>query len=212
MKILAVFAALMFLVMGCSGQTRKDYYEAVEVSSVAHSQTQIARFEALSLIAGKDGDSASKVAAVMAIALLRQTTIQPQYIESEALSYTKALAAPLTGVAALLIQADLSNQTNKQNNKTARAQIDASSAEQTALMDAFGSRGAGAGLTTDLAIGGIIDIADSAITGAGDQAADNNDLIDSLAITLQPVVPVVEIVPLVEIVPVEIVPIANPNP
>ena len=211
MKILAVFAALMFLVMGCSGQTRKDYYEAVEVSSLAHSQTQIARFEALSLIAGKDGDSASKVAAVMAIALLRQTTIQPQYIESEALSYTKALAAPLTGVAALLIQADLSNQTNKENNKTARAQINASSAEQTALLGAFGSRGAGAGLTTDLAIGGIIDIADSAITGAGDQAADNNDLIDSLAITLQPVVPVVEVVP-VEIVPVEIVPIANPSP
>ena len=206
MKILAVFAALMFLVMGCSGQTRKDYYEAVEVSSLAHSQTQIARFEALSLIAGKDGDSASKVAAVMAIALLRQTTIQPQYIESEALSYTKALAAPLTGVAALLIQADLSNQTNKENNKTARAQIDASSAEQTALLGAFGSRGAGAGLTTDLAIGGIIDIADSAITGAGDQAADNNALIDSLAITLQPVVPVVEVVP------VEIVPIANPSP
>ena len=206
MKIITAIL-IMLAIVGCSGQARKDYYEAVQVSSIAQSNTQVARFQALRDMANiEGGDSSAAVAAVMAIAMMRENTVQPQYVESEALSYTKALAAPLTGVAALVIQADLSNKTNKQNNKTARAQIDANSAEQQALFGAFGDRNAGAGITTDLAIGGLIEVSGDAMQTVEDIALDNNDLIDSLSNSLQPIVPIA-ITPIVEIVP-----IANPNP
>jgi len=187
--------------IGCGSQARKDYYNAVGTASTAQSNTQIARFQALSqLAAANKNDSGAAVAAVMAIAMMREDTVRPQYVESEALSYTKALAAPLTGVAALLIQADLSNKTNKQNNETARAQINANSAEQQGLFDAFSSDD-GSSDTTDLAISGIIDVSTTALGTVETVVKNNNGLIEDLSNTLQPIVPV-EIVPVIEITPV----------
>lgn len=210
MKILVTVLTVIALT-GCSGQARKDYYTAVETSSIAQSNTQVARFQALqNLATAEDGDSSAAIAAVMAIAMMREDTVRPQYVQDEALSYVQALAAPLTGVAALLIQADLSNKTNKQNNQTARAQIDANSAEQQALFGAFAAANDdSSNVTTDLAIGGIIDISTTALGTVETLVIENNGLIEDLSNTLQPIVPV-EIVP-VEIVPIEIVPIANPN-
>ena len=153
------------VVVGCSNQSAKDYYEAVAISAEAHSLQNIARTNALAHMA-TTGDSSTKAAAVMALAMMKQETIRPAYIENEALSYTKALAAPIAGVAALLIQADLTNETNKQNNKTARAQIDANSAEQQALFTALATdeEPSGSNVTADLAIGGLIDVAKTGMT------------------------------------------------
>ena len=164
--IVIALCALVVFVTGCSGQARTDYYEAVEVSSLAHSNTQIAKFNALRDMAqSTSGDSSAAVAAVMALALMRQETIRPAYIEDETLSWAKALAGPLTGVAALLIQADLSSENNKQQQKTARAAIDAQTTEQGALLDAL-TTDTGSGATTDLAIAGIVDISTVAITAS----------------------------------------------
>ena len=152
------------VLIGCSGQHRTDYYEAVALAAEAHSLQNIARTNALAHMAST-GDSTTKAAAVMALALMKHETIRPAYIESEALSYTKALAAPIAGVAALVIQADLTNQTNKENNKTARAQISANSAEQTALFDALAEDGSGSNVTADLAINGLVEVATTGMTG-----------------------------------------------
>lgn len=205
--VTAIFVASLFTtVAGCSGGARKDYYEAVSVSSVAQSNTQIARFEALKHLSETgDGEGVAAVAAVMAIAMMREDTVRPQYVESEALSYTKALAAPIAGIGALWIQSDLSRDLNDSNNKTQQAQINANSKEQTALFDAFGKSGSG----SDIAVQGIIDVTQGALGTVETIVTGNNSLINDLSDTLQPIVPV-EIVP-VEIVPVEIVPIANPN-
>ena len=163
MKTLGVLLAGGVLI-GCSGQHRTDYYEAVALAAEAHSLQNIARTNALAHMAST-GDSTTKAAAVMALALMKHETIRPAYIESEALSYTKALAAPIAGVAALVIQADLTNQTNKENNKTARAQISANSAEQTALFDALAEDGSGSNVTADLAINGLVEVASAGLTG-----------------------------------------------
>ena len=163
MKTLGVLLAGGVLI-GCSGQHRTDYYEAVALAAEAHSLQNIARTNALAHMAST-GDSTTKAAAVMALALMKHETIRPAYIESEALSYTKALAAPIAGVAALVIQADLTNQTNKENNKTARAQISANSAEQTALFDALAEDGSGSNVTADLAINGLVEVATTGMTG-----------------------------------------------
>ena len=164
MKTLA-FAALSLLLVACGGQARQDYYQAVNVAGVAHSNTMVAKYQALADIAtavGAGSSESSRTAAVMAIAMMKQTVVAPAYIEDETLSWAKALAGPLTGVAALLIQADLTNSTNKENNKTARAAISAQTQEQGALLDAVTSD-TGAGVTTDLAIAGLVDIAGQSI-------------------------------------------------
>ena len=163
MKIVAV-ALLLSVLVGCSNVAAIQYYKAVQTASVSHSETQMSRFQALRDMS--KGDSHASVAAVMALAMMKVEAIRPAYIESEALSYTKALAGPLTAVAALVIQADLSAQNNKENNKTARAQIGANAVEQQALFDAFGDSSASGGVTTDAAIVGLVDIAGQAITGS----------------------------------------------
>ena len=212
--IVIAITGLLVSVSGCSGQARQDYYDAVAVSSVAHSNTQQARYVALQRMAvsqGAAGDDTAAVAAVLAIALMRETTIQPAYIESEALSWGKVLAAPIAGITALAIQADVSNNNVKQQNKTARAQINASTIEQGNLLNAL-SADDGSAATTDLAIGGIIDISNNAMGTVENVALDNNELVYDLSNSLQPIVPI-EIVPVEIVTPiVEITPIANPNP
>ena len=176
---------LALLLVACSGQARLDYYQAVNVAGVAHSETQIAKFAALSRIAtaaGNADDASSRTAAVMAIALMKQTVVQPAYIEDETLSWAKALAGPLTGVAALLIQADLSNQTNKENNKTARAQINAQTEQQSTLVEALSIEDSG-GATADLAIVGLVDIAGQAIDASTTTSGNAIDGMEVVSVT-----------------------------
>ena len=164
MKIIAV-ALLLSVLVGCSNVAAIQYYKAVQTASVSHSETQMSRFQALRDMS--KGDSHASVAAVMALAMMKVETIRPAYIENEALSYTKALAGPLTAVAALVIQADLSAQNNKENQKTARAQIQANGWETQGLYDMMGAAQArsqvSGGIATGVAVDGLVDIAGQAI-------------------------------------------------
>ena len=199
MKLVAI-AVFLTVLVGCTNQSALQYYKAIETASVSNAETQMARFQALRDMA--KGDTHAGVAAVMALAMLKTEVIRPAYIESEALSYTKALAGPLTAVAALVIQADLSAQNNKENNKTARAQIDANSAEQQGLFEAFSVVGASGGVTTDLAIGGLVDIAGQAMAANVDisgQALDSNVDISGQAIDASTVTSTVAIDGVVDI-------------
>ena len=173
MKIFISAALLVSLLVGCSNHSAIQYYKAIETASVSNSETQMARFHALRDMAR--GDTHAGVAAVMALAMLKTEVIRPAYIENEALSYTKALAGPLTAVAALVIQADLSATNNKENNKTARAQIVANSSEQKGLFEAFSIAGAAGGDTTDLAIAGLVDVAGQALDSNVDIAGQSID-------------------------------------
>ena len=206
MKILMVLFAAAVALVGCSNQAAKDYYEAVSYSSISLSETQVAKAQALAQIAAS-GDASTQAAAVMALALMPSPVIQPAYIESEALSYTKALAAPVAAIGALWIQSDLSRDLNDSNNKTAQAQISASSADQQALLSTLSTGSVASGVALDLAIGGIVDVSNTGMSTIESLQFDSNDLVGDLSETLQPIItPVVEIVP-VEIVPVQITPV-----
>lgn len=192
---------VLFMVAGCSNQAAKDYYAAVSVSSQSLSDTQVAKAAALADMAA-NGDASTQAAAVMALALMPSPVIQPAYIESEALSYTKALAAPVAAIGALWIQSDLSRDLNDSNNKTAQAQINANSADQQALLGTISAGNTASGASLDAAIGGIIDVSNMGFNAVETLQLDSNDLVSDLSETLQPI-----ITPVVEIVPVEIVPV-----
>ena len=198
-SILAV-GILGVVLSGCSNQSAKDYYNAVSVSSQSLSATQTAKFEALSDMAA-NGDPAAQSAAVMALALMPSPVIQPAYIESEALSYTRALAAPIAGLGALWIQSDLSRDLNDNNNQTQQAQIAASSADQQALLGTLATGNTASGSTLDTAISGIVDVATAGLGTVVTVQEGSNALTETLVETLQPIiVPVVEIVvPIVDV-------------
>jgi len=207
-KLLVTAAAGVVLMTGCSNQSARDYYSAVSVSSQSLAATQTAKYNALASMAEK-GDPATKSAAVMALALMQSPTIQPAYIESEALSYTKALAAPIAGIGALWIQSDLSRDLNSNNNKTQQAQIAASSSDQQALLNAMSTGMTASGSTLDTAVSGIVTIAGAGLDATAGVAGDgldtavtlqqgSNALTETLVDSLQPiVVPVVEITPVI---------------
>lgn len=199
-KSLLAVGILGVVLSGCSNQSAKDYYNAVSVSSQSLSATQTAKFEALSNMAA-NGDPAAQSAAVMALALMPSPVIQPAYIESEALSYTRALAAPIAGLGALWIQSDLSRDLNDNNNQTQQAQIAASSADQQALLGTLTTGNAAAGSTLDTAISGIVDVATAGLGTVVTVQEGSNALTETLVETLQPIiVPVVEIVvPIVDV-------------
>ena len=197
-KSILTVAILGVAISGCSNQSAKDYYSAVSVSSQSLAATQTAKVNALSDMAA-NGDPAAQSAAVMALALMPSPVIQPAYIESEALSYTRALAAPIAGLGALWIQSDLSRDLNDNNNQTQQAQIAASSADQQALLGTLATGNTAAGSTLDTAIGGIVDVATAGLGTVVTLQEGSNALTETLVETLQPiVVPIVEIVPIVE--------------
>lgn len=199
-KSLLAVGILGVVLSGCSNQSAKDYYNAVSVSSQSLSATQTAKFEALSDMAA-NGDPAAQSAAVMALALMPSPVIQPAYIESEALSYTRALAAPIAGLGALWIQSDLSRDLNDNNNQTQQAQIAASSADQQALLGTLATGNTASGSTLDTAISGIVDVATAGLGTVVTVQEGSNALTETLVETLQPIiVPVVEIVvPIVDV-------------
>lgn len=192
-----LLAVLCATLVACGGQARKDYYESVSVASTNVADVAKTKTAALMSMA-QHGDAATSAAAVMALALMDTPTVVPNYVESEALSYTKALAAPVAGLGALWIQSDLSRDMNRNNNSVQRAQIIASSKKDIALYDA---------LSTDTAspiVGQALDL-------VGEVVAGSNATTITLVEELQPIVPVEIVTPIVEIVPIEITPIANPN-
>lgn len=102
MKIVIAFAAA--LLTGCS--TSGDYYKSVDNSNLrnvelaqAHAQAETARYQALARIA-ETGDSASRVAAAMALAMggqgLRAQAAVAQPLPNEALQWASVLVPGVT--------------------------------------------------------------------------------------------------------------------
>ena len=110
--MLVLFAGLTM--SACAGAgARTDYYLAVQQAAQAQAQQSEARYRALATIANS-GDSAAKAMATMAIAMNKDQTIAPAYIESDALSWAKVLATPVATLGGLWIQSDVAK--NASNN------------------------------------------------------------------------------------------------
>jgi len=112
-KALAAVALVGMLSACGANQARDDYYQSVAAAAQAQAAQSEARYRALATVANS-GDPGAATAATMAIALTATPTITPQYIESEALSWGKALAMPVATLGGLFIQADVAK--NASNN------------------------------------------------------------------------------------------------
>ena len=111
-KLLFVLSATV-LVSACASGARQDYYFAVQQTARAQAAQSEARYNALATIA-KSGDEASKAVATMAIAMSKDATVAPHYIEDQALSWAKVLATPVATLGGLWIQSDVAK--NASNN------------------------------------------------------------------------------------------------
>jgi len=112
-KLLFVLTATVLVSACANSGARSDYYLAVQQAAQANASATEARYRALATIANS-GDAASKAVATMAIAMSKDATIAPQYIESDALSWAKVLATPVATLGGLWIQSDVAK--NSSNN------------------------------------------------------------------------------------------------
>ena len=102
------------LMVGCAtGGT--EYYDAMRRAAEAQAAVSEARYDALSKLA-LSGDSGAASAAVMAIALTRDDTIVPQFIESDALKWAQVMVPSMTTLGGLWFQSDLAK-TQSNNSK-----------------------------------------------------------------------------------------------
>lgn len=114
LKALAAVLALLF-VTGCASQSQQNYYAAIQQAAEANARQQEARYQALATMASS-GDATTQAAATMAIAMTQDKILAPQYVESEALTWGRILAAPVAAVAGIAIQADVAK--NASDNAT----------------------------------------------------------------------------------------------
>ena len=172
MKILAI--AIAILLTGCGNQARLDYYESIAQVNKAQAAESEARYNALVNMSRGDGEAS--VAAVMAIALSERKHVAPQFIEDDALKWASILAGPLAAVGSLWIQADLSRDLNRSNQKIAVARINADAATDQALYSAFTQAAQtpatqvgidGLGLVVD----GLVSLGVSGVSGVGNMGA-----------------------------------------
>lgn len=172
MKILTI--AIAILLTGCGNQARIDYYNSISEVNKAQAAESEARYNALVNMSRGTGEAS--VAAVMAIALSERKHVAPQYIEDAALSWGRILAGPVAAIGSLWIQADLSRDLNKSNQKVAVARIEADAATDQALYSALTrptptptpSLGIdGLGVVVD----GLVTLGTAGISGVGDMGA-----------------------------------------
>jgi hypothetical protein len=166
--ITAIFVSLTL--MGCANGA-KQYYEAVEKTSRANADIHVAKMNALALMA-QSGDPSAQGAAVMALALSQPQVVQPQYVESSALSWARTLATPAAAVAGLYMQTDLAKTQARYNRDiqfgqqgVQMNQDNVNSSTILGLTTAMGtSGGAALDAVTTLGIAGF-----NALNTAGDQ-------------------------------------------
>jgi hypothetical protein len=151
-----------------------DYYEAVAKVNQAQAAESEARYNALVNMSRGTGEAS--VAAVMAIALSERKQVAPQFIEDDALKWASILAGPVAAVTSLAIQADLSRDLNKSNQKIAIARIDADAATDQALYSALTKDAPtptpylgvdGLGVVVD----GLVTLGTAGLSGVGDMGA-----------------------------------------
>lgn len=112
MKTIFTVLLASSVLVGCAS-SQSDYYEAIQKTAEANAEASRARYAALATVA-QGGDPGAATAAVMAIALTQNAQIQPQYVESTALSWAKVLANPLATIGMASIQAGVAK--NASNN------------------------------------------------------------------------------------------------
>ncbi len=134
MKALALVIWIVFLT-GCSTSTAQ-YYEAVQKTAEANSKAAQAKFDALSAIASA-GDGQAASAAVMALALTNTQSVQPVPQRSDALQWASVLAAPISSLGMMWMQADSAKTMARYNSQVDMARISAESADSQALYGAF---------------------------------------------------------------------------
>jgi hypothetical protein len=168
-KIIAAILVSLSLV-GCANGA-KQYYEAVEKTSRANADIHVAKMNALAVMA-QNGDASAQGAAVMAIALSQAPIVQPQYVESAALSWARTLATPAAAVAGLYMQTDLAK-TQARYNRDIQfgqqgVQMNQDNVNSSTILGLSSSYGAGSeaafGAITGLATAGF-----NALNIAGDQ-------------------------------------------
>lgn len=170
MKALTI--AIAILLTGCGNQARLDYYESIAQVNQAQAAESEARYNALVNMSRGDGEAS--VAAVMAIALSERKQITPQFIEDDALKWASILAGPVAAVGSLWIQADLSRDLNKSNQKIAVARIEADAATDQALYSAFTQPTPTPSLGVDglgVVVDGLVSLGTTGIAGVGDMGA-----------------------------------------
>jgi hypothetical protein len=163
---------LIGLLTACgANQARDDYYQSVAATAQAQAAQTEARYRALATVANS-GDPGAATAATMAIALTSTQTVQPAYIESEALSWGKVLAMPVATLGGLFIQADVAK-TASNNSKDVQlasyASNEAIQLGQQSMVTGLGAQwaeGAGASATalSELGVAGF-----NALNTTGDQ-------------------------------------------
>ena len=123
MKTLVTVLAVAFLT-GCAASAGEMYYSAMAEAARANAQAQAARYDALAKLA-QSGDPGAATAATMAIALSREETVVPQYVESQALKWASVLANPLATVGGLAINASVAKNQSNNNRDVEMANITA---------------------------------------------------------------------------------------
>jgi len=129
------FASLFLVLVGCSSST-SQYYEAVEKTAQANAEASRAKFEALSKIAAA-GDGQAASAAVMALALTQTPNVTPIPQQSQAIQWASILAAPVSSLGMMWMQADSAKTMAKYNADVDLARISADATTQQALYGSF---------------------------------------------------------------------------
>jgi len=127
--------ALFVTLVGCSSTT-SQYYEAVEKAAQANAAASQAKFEALSKIASA-GDGQAASAAVMALALTQTPSVTPIPQQSQAIQWASILAAPVSSLGMMWMQADSAKTMAKYNADVDLARITADATTQQALYGSF---------------------------------------------------------------------------
>ena len=127
--------ALLVTLVGCSSTT-SQYYEAVEKAAQANAAASKAKFEALSKIASA-GDGQAASAAVMALALTQTPSVTPIPQQSQAIQWASILAAPVSSLGMMWMQADSAKTMAKYNADVDLARITADATTQQALYGSF---------------------------------------------------------------------------
>jgi len=164
--LFVLFVGLTMSACANSG-ARTDYYLAVQQAAQAQAQQSEARYRALATIAN-GGDPAAKAMATMAIAMNKDETISPAFIEDSALKWAQVLATPVATLGGLWIQSDVAKNASNNAKEIQMASFATNEAIQLGQQNMV--TGLGAQWATSAAASGDIAIAGfNALNTAGDQ-------------------------------------------
>jgi len=183
-----LMAIIAISLVGCAS-AGADYYQAMERAANANAAASAAKYEALAKLANSS-DPGAATAAVMAIALTKDTAIVPQYVESSALKWAQVLT-PTVGTLGLgFIQAGVAKNASDNAMEVQMASFASNEAIQLGQQGMVTSLGgqwsdaasAGGAAVVELGLAGF-----NALNTAGDQTVTLGvaglDTADSIATT-----------------------------